>query len=106
MRNGSDLPHPPPCQPNPTSRWTTGPRASAICRAGWRLPRSLPGAAAAGEGGGRLLQDAPFYARSLLPAQWCGQPVHAMHEQLDLDRLQSPWVQAMLPFRMPRRAGP
>jgi carotenoid 1,2-hydratase len=30
--------------------------------------------------------------------------VVAMHESLSLDRFMRPWVQAMLPFRMPRRA--
>jgi carotenoid 1,2-hydratase len=28
-----------------------------------------------------------------------------MHESLSLDRFASRWVQAMLPFRMPRRTG-
>ncbi len=68
----------------------------------WRLPRStrleaaLPGAV-------RTLEDGPFYARSLLGARWQGEPVVAMHESLCLRRFSSPWVQAMLPFRMPRR---
>ncbi|MES2989900.1 MAG: carotenoid 1,2-hydratase [Pseudomonadota bacterium] len=53
----------------------------------------------------RTLTDAPFYARSLLDAQWLGERVTAMHESLSLPRFVSPWVQAMLPFRMPRRAG-
>jgi carotenoid 1,2-hydratase len=29
--------------------------------------------------------------------------VHAVHETLDLRRFASPWVQVLLPFRMPRR---
>ena len=33
-----------------------------------------------------------------------GQRVPAVHETLDVPRLVSPIVQAMLPFRMPRRA--
>jgi carotenoid 1,2-hydratase len=53
----------------------------------------------------RTLTDAPFYARSLLDARWLGERVTAMHESLSLPRFASPWVQAMLPFRMPRRAG-
>ena len=32
-----------------------------------------------------------------------GQPVRAMHESLNLRRFRQAWVQAMLPFRMPRR---
>jgi len=50
----------------------------------------------------RTLTDAPFYARSLLDAQWLGERVDVMHESLSLDRLRSPVVRAMLPFRMPR----
>ena len=52
----------------------------------------------------RTVTDAPFYARSLLAAQWHGERVTAMHESLSLSRFDNPWVQAMLPFRMPRRA--
>jgi carotenoid 1,2-hydratase len=53
----------------------------------------------------RTLEDGPFYARSLVDAWWAGQPVLAMHESLQLDRFRRSWVQAMLPFRMPRRVG-
>lgn len=53
----------------------------------------------------RTLTDAPFYARSLLQAQWHGEPLEVMHESLSLSRFDSAWVQAMLPFRMPRRGG-
>jgi carotenoid 1,2-hydratase len=49
------------------------------------------------------LEDAPFYNRSLVAARWAGQPVQAVHESLDLGRFRQPVVQAMLPFRMPRR---
>ena len=49
------------------------------------------------------LEDTPFYNRSLVAAHWQGQPVLAMHESLDLGRFTQPIVQAMLPFRMPRR---
>lgn len=51
----------------------------------------------------RVLEDSPFYARSLVEAQLLGQPVVAMHESLSLDRFRAGWVQALLPFRMPRR---
>ncbi len=50
----------------------------------------------------RTLLDAPFYARSVLQARLLGESVTAMHESLDLGRFASPWVQAMLPFQMPR----
>jgi carotenoid 1,2-hydratase len=48
------------------------------------------------------LEDTPFYARSVVRARLFGGQVTAMHESLSLDRFRAPWVQAMLPFRMPR----
>jgi carotenoid 1,2-hydratase len=48
------------------------------------------------------LEDTPFYARSVVSTYLFGAPVTAMHESLSLDRFRAPWVQAMLPFRMPR----
>ncbi len=53
----------------------------------------------------QTLEDSPFYARSLVQSTWLDRPVLAMHESLHLDRFVQPWVQAMLPFRMPRRGG-
>lgn len=50
----------------------------------------------------RTLEDTPFYVRSLVHTRLLGGDVAAMHESLCLDRFASPWVQAMLPFRMPR----
>jgi carotenoid 1,2-hydratase len=71
----------------------------------WRLPRAARG------GGGeapqlvRTLEDAPFYARSLLIGDIDGACADIMHESLSLDRFRAPIVQAMLPFRMPRIVG-
>jgi carotenoid 1,2-hydratase len=79
--------------------------AVALRRTAWRVPRRIC------SGGGRppavvkTLEDTPFYARSIVAAEIMGSPVLAMHESLLLDRFCSPWIQAMLPFRMPRAAG-
>ncbi len=51
------------------------------------------------------LEDAPFYARSMIRTSILGYPVTAMHESLNLDRFSSTWVKALLPFKMPRRSG-
>lgn len=51
------------------------------------------------------LEDTPFYSRSVVETRWGGGPATFVHESLSLDRFTSPVVQAMLPFRMPRRAG-
>ena len=83
---------------------TEAPPRQALPKSAWRVPRE-----ARADAGAALrcqtLEDTPFYARSLLRGQWLGQPGAAMHESLSLQRFSSPWVQAMLPFRMPRRAG-
>jgi carotenoid 1,2-hydratase len=57
----------------------------------------------AGEVTARILEDTPFYARSVIRAQLCGETAIGMHESLSLDRFASRYVQWMLPFRMPRR---
>jgi carotenoid 1,2-hydratase len=50
------------------------------------------------------LEDTPFYQRSLLHSELLGESVQSFHETLHVPRLVSPVVQAMLPWRMPRRA--
>ncbi len=47
----------------------------------------------------RTLEDGPFYARSLVR----GTHGQGVHEALSLERFERRWVQALLPFRMPRR---
>jgi carotenoid 1,2-hydratase len=69
----------------------------------WRLTRH----SAADNGDVRIvstLEDAPFYARSLLSTRLQGREAMAIHETLSLDRFRTAWVRALLPFRMPRRA--
>jgi carotenoid 1,2-hydratase len=52
----------------------------------------------------RTLEDAPFYARSELHAQFQDGPAGAaLHESLNLDRFGAAWVKALLPVRMPRQ---
>ena len=51
------------------------------------------------------LESGPFYARSLIDTRWSDEPVAAVHESLSLARFANPVVQAMLPFRMPRRSN-
>jgi carotenoid 1,2-hydratase len=50
------------------------------------------------------LEDTPFYQRALLRFEEGGESLLAFHETLSVPRLVSPVVQAMLPWRMPRRA--
>ncbi len=79
------------------------PRTVALPASGWRIARATrsdDGAAIE-----RTLQDAPFYTRSVITTRLFGERVVAIHESLDLDRFRRRWVQLLLPFRMPRRAG-
>jgi len=67
----------------------------------WRVPRATR---ADGEPVVRqTLEDTPFYSRSVIETEVLGERVTAVHESLSLDRFRAPWVQAMLPFRIPRR---
>ncbi len=52
----------------------------------------------------RTLEDTPFYSRSIIETRLFGQRAAAFHESFDGDRLRSPVVKLMLPFRMPRLA--
>jgi carotenoid 1,2-hydratase len=78
---------PPPRQPMASSAWQV-PRHTR----GLAPPQVLA-----------TLESGPFYCRSLLREGDSG--ALAMHESLSLDRFDQRWVQALLPFRMPRRAG-
>ncbi len=69
----------------------------------WRMPRAtrsetLPVAE-------RTLEDAPFYARSVVRSRLLGQDVTAVHESLSMRRFVQPVVQFMLPFKAPRVLG-
>jgi carotenoid 1,2-hydratase len=68
----------------------------------WRMPRPFRAEPGAEPRVARTLEDTPFYARSVVSTRMFGAPVEAVHESLSLDRFRAPWVQAMLPFRVPR----
>ncbi len=86
------------CQP------TAAPLVQALPpTAVFRVPRSQRSDAGRPPRVLATLEDTPFYNRSLVAAHWQGQPVVAVHESLQLGRFTQPIVQAMLPFRMPRR---
>ncbi len=79
------------------------PPAHALPLPFWRMPRQVRGEGAHPPVLRRTLEDAPFYSRSMLSGVFEGEPAEIVHESLSLDRLRSPLVRAMLPFRMPRR---
>jgi len=69
----------------------------------WRVARSTQCEAGAASRVVETLEDTPFYARSLVETRLAGRDVLAFQESLSLDRFVRPWVQVLLPFRMPRR---
>ena len=79
--------------------------AASLPATRWRMKRTTRADAGHTPTVIRTLEDAPFYARSVLATQIEDTPVTAVHESLSLDRFRAPLVQAMLPFRMPRRAS-
>ncbi len=80
-----------------------GPTAS-LPGSGWRIARETRSDRGRPATLVETLEDTPFYARALVRTSLAGETVTAMHESLSLDRFANPIVQAMLPFRMPRRS--
>ena len=74
----------------------------ALPASGWRVPRATRADTPVRVV--QTLEDAPFYARSLIETQVMGERATAVHESLCMRRWAWPAVQLMLPFRMPRRA--
>jgi carotenoid 1,2-hydratase len=68
----------------------------------WRIARATRSDAGHDAQLLQTLVDAPFYGRSVIRSMVAGEPVTAIHESLSLTRFDSRWVQALLPFRMPR----
>ena len=69
----------------------------------WRMARETRCEAGGASHSITVLEDTPFYARSRVATRLMGEDCVMMHESLSLDRFARPWIQAMLPFRMPRR---
>jgi carotenoid 1,2-hydratase len=79
------------------------PPAVGLSGTRWGITRRTRADAGAAPRVAQTLEDGPFYARSVLATHLLGQPATAIHESLSLQRFSAPWVQALLPFRMPRR---
>ncbi|MEL7446742.1 MAG: hydroxyneurosporene dehydrogenase [Pseudomonadota bacterium] len=79
------------------------PPVAKLPRSNWQVSRM----ARADEGVAQVVntwEDTPFYARSALSSKLLGERVQAVQESLDMKRFNSPLVQFMLPYRMPRQA--
>ena len=82
---------------------TEPPPLVALPKTRWRVARTTRADAGMSARVTATLEDAPFYARSLLATHLDGEPVTAVHESLSLTRFDKRWIQMLLPFRMPRR---
>jgi len=68
----------------------------------WRVARTTRADAGNAVAVRKTLEDTPFYSRSIIDTHVLGAPASAVHESLSLDRFRAPWVQLMLPFKVPR----
>jgi carotenoid 1,2-hydratase len=80
------------------------PPASALPSTLWRIGRATRAEAGRAASVRETLEDAPFYARSVVATRLLGEDVTAVHESLSLERFRAAWVRWLLPFRMPRLA--
>jgi len=103
-RRGEDLSLAIRFDPSGSVREFAPPPALRLPHTLWRVPRGTRADHGQPACVVRTLEDAPFYARSIVSAHLLGEPVKAMHESLSLDRFRKRWVQTLLPFRMPRVA--
>ena len=78
------------------------PPRHALPKTGWRIPRRMRSDEGSSVRVIDMLEDTPFYERSVLASSLFGERVISMHETLNVPRLKSAIVQRMLPFRMPR----
>ncbi len=88
--------------PNGSVQSIAAPPVARLPSAAWGIARSTRADGASDARVIRTLEDAPFYARSLLEARVHGERRLVIHESLDLGRFSSTWVRCLLPFRMPR----
>lgn len=81
------------------------PPTATLARSRWGVRRATRADVGANPSVRQTLEDGPFYARSVLDTGLYGERAIAVHETVSLDRFRKGWVQAMLPFRMPRAIG-
>ncbi len=88
--------------PDGQARDFAAPPEEELKRGFWGVRRVTRGDAGTQAEVIKTLEDAPFYARSVVRTVIAGEQLDCVHESLSLTRFENPVVQAMLPFRMPR----
>lgn len=89
-------------QDGSSEAWDVG--VAALPATVWGVERSVPSDLGAKPRVLRALEDAPFYARTLVSSSLDSERLHLVHETVDMDRFVRPWVQFLVPFRMRRAA--
>jgi carotenoid 1,2-hydratase len=90
------------CDPSGKVEAIDPPPPAELPRSLWRVTRTTRADEGHVPSVVERLEDSPFYARSVLRTHLLGEPATAVHESLSLERFTAPWVQLMIPFRMPR----
>ncbi len=72
---------------------------------GWGIARAVPCENGSNPTLIRTMENAPFYVRSAVRSRIDGAYASGVHESLSLDRVKSPIVRLMLPFKMFRRVS-
>lgn len=89
-------------KPDGTIEHFEAPQRVAMSSTAWRIARRMRSDHSVRVT--QQLEDTPFYQRAILQSELLGEQVTSFHETLNVPRLVSPVVRAMLPWRMPRRA--
>jgi carotenoid 1,2-hydratase len=72
----------------------------SLSKTGWKMDRRLR--CEQNIHSVQQLEDTPFYQRAMIQNTLMGERVVSFHETLNAERFNSRWVQALLPWRMPR----
>lgn len=88
--------------PNGEAEQFDAPPHVTLPKTGWLMRRGTRADPHQSARVAETLEDTPFYTRSVLKTHLLGEPVTAVHESVCLDRFSAPWVQRLLPFRIPR----
>ena len=76
------------------------PARKKIPNTAWGISRRLRSESALGKV--TQLEDTPFYQRAVIENELLGERIRSFHETLNASRFATKWVQALLPWRMPR----
>ena len=80
------------------------PAMQVLPRTSWGVERLVPCDEDAVATQTRMMENAPFYARTGVASTLDGQPLFGVNENLSLARVANPVVRMMLPFKMFRRS--